>query len=149
MAGAATVAELLAEAPAKLRFESAAGHISHPGETRSYLADGRMVVWRPARVPAGARLAVDGELHTREPPPTLKRALGVSDGNEFWCTWTRLEVICKLLDVPIMVAVSRREMPVHEGLALASFRTDRVMITVGARTGHDEVSRCRPPCTPR
>jgi hypothetical protein len=90
---------------------------------RSYLDDGRVVTWCPA--PTSLRYAVDAE-RRREPPVHL---LPLADG-DFWVWWTRLEVVCKLLDIPVLVAL-RDGLPPHK-VALRTEERDGLVISYGA-----------------
>jgi len=82
-----------------------------------------VVVWRPG--PTSLRFAIDAE-RRREPPDRLRTR---SDG-DFWVWWTRLEVVCKLLDIPVLVAL-RDGLPPHT-CALRTEERDDVVITYGA-----------------
>jgi hypothetical protein len=70
---------------------------------RSYLADGRLVQWRPPHEanPAARAWAVDAELTAQEVPPALAARFGGASPEAFWVAWTRVEVVCKLLAVPV------------------------------------------------
>ncbi|MFM9615696.1 hypothetical protein [Streptomyces niveiscabiei] len=75
------------------------------GFPHAHLSDGRVVTWR---VPPGpAPCAVDAELSTQPPPSALAARLALDHPPAFWAAWTRLEVYCKLLDVPVLVGLHR------------------------------------------
>lgn len=100
---------------------------------RSHLDDGRSVVWSPP-TPPNVRLAVDAE-RRRRPPPLVGGLLRAGEGDDFWRVWTRMEVHCKLLDVPAVVALHGRP-PVaalddHRVLTV-TFDVGAVVVTCGA-----------------
>lgn len=96
---------------------------STAGGCRSRLDDGRLVVWSP---PPGLTCALDAE-RRREPPDVVAaRAEG-----DPWIWWTRLEVLCKLYDVPVLVAL--RDGLNDAGCALRTVEQDGLVITFGAR----------------
>lgn len=69
--------------------------------------------------------AVDAE-RRREPPAfLLARAVG-----DPWTWWTRLEVLCKLLDVPVLVAL--RDGLDQADVALRTVEQDGLVVTFGA-----------------
>ena len=53
------------------------------------------------------KYAVDVEL-TAEPPAVFARRLHSDD--DFWRAWTKLEVVAKLLDTPVLTLVGRGEL---------------------------------------
>lgn len=101
---------------------------------RTYLADGRRICWhRPE--PYGWRLAVDAELTTQPVPPSLDNRVATDSPSQFWRAWTRTEVVCKLLDVPVLVWLTRHGL--HTEPPSVHLRTlitaDGLVVTVGAR----------------
>ena len=100
-------------------------------EARSYLADGRVVRWRP-RVLSPLRIAVDAELADQSVPPALERRFGVADPRKFWTQWTRVEVCCKLLDVPVLqwLAIRGLASDVPE-IAMHTQTLDGLVVTCG------------------
>lgn len=102
------------------------------GAARSHLDDGRVAVWDPPLPPHVLR-AVDAE-RRRRVPEHLVRAPVVEGAEDFWVAWTRLEVIAKLLDHPVVTLL--RELPPHADLALRSFALGNVAVTVGVRRSH-------------
>ncbi len=109
---------------------------------RSYLADGRTVVWEPPpEVPR--RIAVDAELADQAVP----RALGArfpaeaADARAWWRSWTRAETLAKLADVPILVWLTRHGMqPCADGSCVC--RRASLTTTVIAAGGTDVVVTC-------
>lgn len=73
------------------------------GWVRSYLADGRLVQWRPPHEanPEVRAWAVDAEITAQQVPPALAARYGGGSPEAFWVAWTRVEVVCKLLAVPV------------------------------------------------
>jgi hypothetical protein len=65
-------------------------------------------------------------------PPALARRFGLDRPELFWPRWTAVEVACKLLDVPILVWLSRHGLRVESGVVrTATFRTADLVVTVG------------------
>ncbi|MEO8852088.1 MAG: hypothetical protein ABI360_10210 [Allobranchiibius sp.] len=110
------------------------------GGVRSYLPDGRGVVWiaplddsitravdvEPARGPVSARLA---------------KRVGTDDPAVVWSLWTRAEVAAKLLDLPVLSWLGWPGLvlpgPLAEQLSLTSFSlpdqpTGGILVTCGA-----------------
>ena len=105
------------------------------GEARSYLADGRLVRWRPS-APAGLRVAVDAELAEQPVPPALARRFGASEPSDFWTRWTRVEVCCKLLDIPVLEWLTTRGLDADVAeVALHTQALDGVVVTCGLLRG--------------
>lgn len=82
---------------------------TYPGSARSYLGDGTGLAWLPEGEDA---FAVDAELRSQRVPPQLLKTRGAHDlrgrpVEDFWQRWTRLEVIVKLLDVPMLTWIGR------------------------------------------
>ena len=101
---------------------------------RAYLADGRRICWH-RRAPDGWLLAIDAELASQPVPPNLGNRVEARSPTDFWPAWTRTEVVCKLLDVPVLVWLTRHglhtEPPaVHLHTVV---RPDGLVVTVGAR----------------
>jgi len=84
-------------ASATARVVPRAGHVPSTGEARSYLHDGRVVLWS---APGGLLTAVDAEVRRTPPRRISARAEG-----DVWEWWTHLEVVCKLLDLPVLHAL--------------------------------------------
>jgi hypothetical protein len=101
------------------------------GEARSHLADGRMVAWRPL-LPAGTPIAVDAEIAAQAVPSALRRRFGMHDPTEFWPAWTRVEVCCKLLHVPILRWLSAYGMTSEgAGPQMTTLAVDGLVVTCG------------------
>lgn len=96
----------------------------------SYTSDGIRWCWRPTRLEPGVRYAVDVEL-TTEPPAALARRLH-SDG-DFWHAWTKLEVVAKLLDTPVLTLVGRGELgtPAPPGISIEYVELDGALACLG------------------
>jgi hypothetical protein len=117
-----------------------------PGWVRSYLADGRLVQWRPPGTDCGRsvadgtetlRWAVDAEIAAQPVPPTLAARTGVVEPAEFWPRWTAVEVAAKLLDVPVIMWLAEHglcaDAAADDGVVLrTAYRADLV-ITAGRR----------------
>jgi len=88
----------------------------------SYTSSGERWCWRPA---TAARGAIDVESTAAAPPPHLLRRLGTTEPR-FWPTWTRLEVIAKLTDTPVMTLLRTAgpEPAAPEGFHLEHLRID-------------------------
>lgn len=96
---------------------------TRPSGARSYLHDGRVVVWRNA--PPGC--ALDAEVRRPAPLWLAERA----GGEDAWMWWTRLEVHCKLAEIPVLVAL--RDGVRDDKVALVVREIDGVVITLGYR----------------
>jgi hypothetical protein len=81
----------------------------------SYLADGRQVVWEPAR--RSGRIACDAELADQDAPQALAARFGL-EARDFAVAWTRAEVAAKLTGTPILCRLRS-----HGLAAPASIRT--------------------------
>ncbi|MBO1765698.1 hypothetical protein [Allobranchiibius sp. GilTou38] len=68
---------------------------------RSYLPDGRGVVWVAPEMPGIAR-AIDAEPAAAEVSRRLARRAGTEDPTVVWPLWTRAETVAKLLDLPVL-----------------------------------------------
>ncbi|MDQ2849357.1 MAG: hypothetical protein M3Y49_01265 [Actinomycetota bacterium] len=68
---------------------------------RTYLPDGRAVVWA-APHEAGTAHAVDAEPAYARVSSRLARRVGSDDPVVVWTLWTRAEVIAKLFDLPLL-----------------------------------------------
>lgn len=68
---------------------------------RTYLPDGRGVVWTASPRPEIAR-AVDAEPAYAHVSPRLVRRVGSEDPGIVWPLWTQAEVVAKLLDLPVL-----------------------------------------------
>lgn len=102
------------------------------GATRSWLGDGRCVVWEPSERPVDVRWAVDAELVDRPLPAHLARRYEATDAELFWRLWTAMEVACKLRDVPVAVWLREKGLAADPQIELTTFRTDSVVISCGA-----------------
>ncbi|MBO1755617.1 hypothetical protein [Allobranchiibius sp. CTAmp26] len=68
---------------------------------RSYLPDGRGVVWvAPGR--PGVDRAIDAEPAGAVVSARLARRAGTDDPAVVWPRWTRAETVAKLLDLPVL-----------------------------------------------
>ena len=94
---------------------------SRPEGARSYLDDGRVVVWRDA-----GDGVVDAERRREAPAWLAARAEG-----DPWVWWTRLEALCKLQGVPALVALKRGVSA--EGCVLRTVERDGIVMTFGTR----------------
>ena len=97
------------------------------GWCRSYLADGRLVQWRP---PHPGRWAIDAERADQPVPPALARRFGTADPARFWPLWTVAEVWSKLLDVPV---VQRLGAPGPADVTLWTVAWNGLIVTRGRR----------------
>ena len=89
---------------------------------RSYLADDRLVTWLPAS-PAGMLIAV---------PRSLGRRFGAKDPLDFWRLWTTNEVAAKLLDIPILLWLTRYGLRrAVRGVSTRTLEIDDVVISCG------------------
>ena len=68
---------------------------------RSYLPDGRAVVWSAPQRPGIAR-AIDAEPAGAAVSARLARRAGGDDPATFWPLWTRAEAVAKLLGLPVL-----------------------------------------------
>lgn len=130
MTAGACLQDLLWDAPEHVWLVPSDRDIHRAGEARSHLADGRLIVWRPAPQEPATRFAVDAELSDRSPPAALSKKLAAA-GGDFWRIWTRLEVACKLLDMPVVVALAARQLLSRPDLALATYTGERLTFSVG------------------
>jgi hypothetical protein len=117
------------DAREQVRIVARSTHAPVPYESRSHLGDGRVAVWRPVGLPQGRGFAIDAERRDRLVPTHLAARLGREP--DFWRGWTRLEVGCKLTDVPVVLVVTGAVAPPSAGLELCSFDLDGVAVTVG------------------
>lgn len=79
-----------------------------PAAAVSYAADGIALRWIPGRLRlTSSGFACDVECEGQPISRELLKILGCCPRNAVTC-WTRLEVLCKLRDVPILEAVQRR-----------------------------------------
>lgn len=76
-----------------------------PGWERSYLADKRLVQWRPPTC-VGTRWAVDAEIADQPVPRVLAKRTGIHQPAAFWPAWTAAEIAAKILDVPMVMWLS-------------------------------------------
>lgn len=120
---------------------------THPQAPRSYLADGRVVVWL-ATAPPGWSLAVDAELHGRALPDVILRrmrgsagASGVADDTPAGAVgaWTRAEVAAKLTDVPILLWLTRiglgrptEDEAIARRLLISTWVSRGIVLSIGA-----------------
>jgi len=129
--------------PEDLSFSTADVSVGHPtnirdGWVRSYLADGRLVQWRPPRdaFPAIVRWAVDAETAAAPVPVALARRTKISDPAVFWPQWTAVEVACKLLHIPIMAWIAAHSVdgsPASDlGVVCRTLTHLDLVVTVGA-----------------
>lgn len=96
----------------------------------SYTSDGLRWCWRPARLEPGVRYAVDVELEVA-PPPALARRLRTDE--DFWHAWTRLEVVAKLLDTPVLTLVGRGQLgaPAPPGISIEYVELNGALACLG------------------
>lgn len=101
---------------------------------RTYLADGRRICWH-REAPEGWLLAVDAELTTQPVPPSLGNRIATTSPADFWRAWTRTEVVCKLLDVPVLVWLTLHGFHVEPpGVPLRTLVVgDGLVVSVGMR----------------
>lgn len=102
----------------------------HQG-ARSWLADGRCVVWRPVEPPATLRYAVDAELADQPVPPYLARRHGIADAETFWRLWTAMEVRSKLAHVPVAVWLRARGLAARADVDVITFSMSSIVISCG------------------
>ena len=125
----------LRAAEAHVRVSQVRGHRRSADETRSYLGDGRVVVFRlPTATPAPGLVAVDAERRGQPVPKRLSRSPRFANEPDFWRAWTRFEVECKLQDVPVAVAL-RRDPPLLAEIVVHSFKLDDLAVTIGMTVG--------------
>lgn len=123
---------LLAHAPAGVRVVEEGTELP-PDRPRSYLGDGRAVLWaagRPRRRAAGLRGAVDAEIADRPVPRSLAARYGCCT-ETFWPRWTAVEVSCKLRDIPVPVWLREHGLLPDPALAVRTFRLDDLVISCG------------------
>lgn len=117
-----------------VRTDPEVGHVRTDPQTpgaRSYLGDGRRVSWSPPR-PAGVLIAVDAELTSHPVPRAIGRRFGTGDPLELWRLWTSNEVAAKLLDVPILVWLTRYGLRTHvPGITTRTLVIDDVVVSCG------------------
>jgi hypothetical protein len=104
-----------------------------PGGTRSHLADGRTVIWSP-ELPPGVRYAVDAEIADQPVPPALAARFersGRTDPASFWTAWTRVEVGCKLRDVPVLTWLGRHGLSPDKAVPTRTLRVGDLLICCG------------------
>jgi hypothetical protein len=101
-----------------------------PGGTRSHLSDGRTVTWSP-RLPPGVRYAVDAEIADQPVPRALAARFGRSDPESFWTAWTRVEVCCKLHDVPLLAWLSRHGLSPDDAVPTRTLRVGDLLVCYG------------------
>ncbi|WP_157571081.1 hypothetical protein [Nocardioides insulae] len=98
---------------------------------RSHLDDGRVVAWIGPE--ARGEIAIDAE-RERPVPPALGARLG---RDQFWQRWTRLEVIAKLTDVPVIGLLPPASTTTPVGMVLESVILEasgsRVVVSLGRR----------------
>jgi len=126
--------------PAYLVLAASLSEARALGGVRSYLPDGRGVVWTAPTHAVRAR-AIDVE-PARAPVSTrLSRRAGSDDPIVVWPLWTRAEVAAKLLDLPVLSWLSwpGLELPERfaEQLALTTLvlpdaATGGITVTCGA-----------------
>lgn len=98
------------------------------GSVHSYTADGARWCWQGA---VRGRDAIDAEVATATPPPHLARR--ACDVDDFWAEWTRLEVVAKLTDTPVLALLGRHGLPtpVPAGIELAHLRLGDTLVCHG------------------
>lgn len=98
----------------------------------SYTDDDVRWCWRPEALPGPG--AIDVELPTTPPPPLAARLQGDED---FWRAWTRLEVVAKLTDTPVLTLVGRGQLglPAPEGIVVEHRVVDGAVVCVGYDEG--------------
>lgn len=127
-------------APANLVVGAAADR--RDGWARSYLADHRLVQWRPpvAALPSLRGWAVDAEIASQRVPVALAERTGVGDPDVFWPRWTAVEVAAKLLDIPVVMWLAEHGLSARvaadQGVVLRTVRRAELVITVGCRLDH-------------
>ena len=97
----------------------------------SYTSDGIRWCWQGA---GPAREAIDVELPTAPPPALTAR----HDGDEdFWLAWTRLEVVAKLTDTPVLTLVARGVLgrPAPSDIIVEHLFVDGAVVALGRRLG--------------
>lgn len=128
--------DLLADASDHVWLGDRRAALSRSG-ARAYLDDGRAVVWSPVAI-GGRRIAVDAE-RRRTPPGDVAELLSQKD--DFWGAWTRLEVRCKLTDIPVVIALRRPAVAdaiAHRGIRTVTFDIDDVVVSCGVRVTTSE-----------
>jgi len=109
------------------------------GWARSYLADGRLVQWRPpaAALSSICGWAVDAEIAAQLVPVALAERTGVGDPDVFWPRWTAVEVAAKLLDVPVVMWLAEHGLSARvatgHGVVGRTVHHAELVITVGCR----------------
>ena len=68
---------------------------------------------------------------TTEPPAALARRLRSDE--DFWHAWTKLEVVAKLLDTPVLTLVGRSELgaPPPSGISIEYVELDGALACLG------------------
>jgi hypothetical protein len=94
----------------------------------SYTSDDVRWCWQGADP---ARQALDAELTTSPPPPSL--ASRYAGDEDFWRVWTRLEVVAKLTDTPVLTLLGRGELgrPAPPGISVSHLERDGAVIALG------------------
>ncbi|WP_296140719.1 hypothetical protein [uncultured Tessaracoccus sp.] len=97
----------------------------------STTADGVRWCWRPD---GGAPAAIDVELR-REPPPHLASRLRSDE--DFWLAWTRLEVVAKLTDTPVVTLLGAGALgsPAPAGITVRHVERGDAVLCLGRKMG--------------
>ncbi|WP_093248223.1 hypothetical protein [Tessaracoccus oleiagri] len=97
----------------------------------SYTSDGIRWCWQGADA---AREAIDVELPTAPPPAAV--AARYEGDEDFWLAWTRLEVVAKLTDTPMLTLVARGDLgrPAPSDIAVEHLFLDGAVVALGRRT---------------
>ena len=97
----------------------------------SYTSDGIRWCWQDADP---AREAIDVELPTAAPPAVGARYDGDED---FWVAWTRLEVVAKLTDTPMLTLVAQGHLgrPSPPDIAVEHLDLEGAIVALGRRAG--------------
>jgi hypothetical protein len=98
---------------------------------RSYVADGRSVVWAPACA-SNMRFAVDAEIADQPVPPTLARRSGIDDPAVLWPLWTAVELSCKLTGTPLALWLRQRGLQPEAAIAIRTFVVADLVVSCGA-----------------
>lgn len=102
-----------------------------PGSARSYLADGRCVLWTPP-VDECTAIALDAEIADQPVPRSLARRFGVTRPAQFWPVWTAVEVTCKLREVSILVWLRTHGLRPDQAIATRTMPLADAVVSVGA-----------------
>jgi hypothetical protein len=101
--------------------------------SRAHLADGRIVAWVAPPGSVTTQVAIDAELAGQRPPPALSRRFGPLPAEEFWRRWTGVEVVCKILEVPVVRWLHRHGLDAAPaGIVLTTHVEAGIVVTVGA-----------------